>query len=181
MKQFKKLNTKGFAHWIMPLIAVIAIGAIGSYVYLRSSHAATITKTACVKSGGVWLDLQSQGVSHGPCWSTKGAYLVNYGAGKVGDGVDQLSSGQSEKMNYPNYIIVVSGNWQVCGKTSCSNRSDPFTHTQSAPYVISGGREGHLKGSAYNLCANDYYWYSASGARSYSKLCTDTGIYIKRV
>ncbi|MGH7241333.1 MAG: CHAP domain-containing protein [Candidatus Saccharimonadales bacterium] len=37
----KKLNSRGFAHWIVPAIVVLIIGAIGGYIYLRSSSAAT--------------------------------------------------------------------------------------------------------------------------------------------
>lgn len=41
----KKLNSRGFAHWIVPMIVVLIIGAIGGYLYLRSSSAATTSLT----------------------------------------------------------------------------------------------------------------------------------------
>jgi lysophospholipase L1-like esterase len=34
----KKLNTKGFAHWLIPALALVVIGGIGSYM-LNASHA----------------------------------------------------------------------------------------------------------------------------------------------
>lgn len=52
------LNTKGLAHFIMPLAAFVMVGVIGGIVYLYGSHAATpcvgnnyasgVTNTTCV-------------------------------------------------------------------------------------------------------------------------------------
>jgi hypothetical protein len=36
----KKLNAKGFAHWIIPALAVVVIGGIGTYM-ITASHALT--------------------------------------------------------------------------------------------------------------------------------------------
>lgn len=186
-----KLNSKGFGHveLLVFLVGILSIGAIGSYVYLHRSHAATITKWQCTNTyKGVWLDLQSQGVDHGPCWSTPGAYLVNWGTGKVGDGIDQvpLSVGKSETFDYPNYIIVVSGKWVACNDKSCTSTSDPFTHAQSPTHYnkVNGKwtANGRYYGGAYPLCTYDFYWYdSFSGGRSLTKFCTDPNIYIKRI
>lgn len=190
MKHLKKLNAKGFAHWVIPALALVIIGGIGAVVMLRSSHAATITATQCKNNGGVWLDLTNNGINHGPCWSTPGAYLVNYGAGKVGDGIDHVpltgnnpetGTANSQVFNYPNYIIVVSGNWAACGPNACTSSSDPYTHKRSTPYWNPyGGGESYVYGGAYNLCSHDYFWYTRT-TRNYSKLCSDTGIYLKRV
>jgi hypothetical protein len=38
MKHFNKLNAKGFAHWVIPALAIVVIGGIGSYL-LTQSHA----------------------------------------------------------------------------------------------------------------------------------------------
>lgn len=42
MKHFKKLNAKGFAHWVIPALAIVIIGGIGG-VMLTLSHADTVT------------------------------------------------------------------------------------------------------------------------------------------
>jgi hypothetical protein len=191
----KKYNANGFAHQalLLALVVVGVIGGIGSYIYLRSSSAATVTKSSCVSSGGVWVDLRSHGVDHGPCWSTPGAYLVIWGAGKIGDGIDHVpltgnnaetGTSLSEKFNYPNFLIVVSGKWQACGtpsgRTTCTPLSGPFKHDVSAPYRTSGGGEGYLHGGAYSLGAYDYYWINSTG-RYFTNFSTDTGIYLKRL
>jgi hypothetical protein len=195
MKNFKKikLNSKGFGHveLLVVLVGILTIGAIGSYVYLRSSHAATITQTQCKNQGGVWLDLTSKGINHGPCWSTPGAYLVNYGTGKVGDGIDQVpltgnnpetGNDKSQKFDYPNYIIVVSGKWTLCGDNSCSSTSTPFTHTKSSAYRTSTGGSAYVYGGAYNLCSHSYWWYGKDyPTKTYSQQCSDPNIYIDRI
>lgn len=38
--KLRKLNNKGMAHWIAPLVVFLLVGAIGGYIYLRQSHAA---------------------------------------------------------------------------------------------------------------------------------------------
>lgn len=194
----KKLNANGFAHQmlVLALIVIAVIGGIGSYIYLRSSSAATITQSQCVNTyKGVWKDLRGYGVDHGPCWSNPGAYLINWGNGKVGDGIDHVpltgnnaetGTSLSEKFNYPNFLIVVSGKWQVCGtastgKTICTQSSSPFTHTVSAPYrPASGGGEAYLHGGAYSLSAHDFYWINSDG-RYFTNFSTDKGIYLKRL
>ncbi|HWT55759.1 MAG TPA: hypothetical protein VN031_01860 [Candidatus Microsaccharimonas sp.] len=51
MKHFKKLNAKGFAHWVIPALAIVVIGGIGSYVYLRQSHADPIAHAIVTNTG----------------------------------------------------------------------------------------------------------------------------------
>src|SRR6478752_3033314 len=87
MKHPKKLNAKGFAHWIIPALVVLVVGSIGSFVYLRSSHA-DICNDACLAQAcravdGVWLPLRSQGIDHDSCWSNSGAYLVELSTHRV--------------------------------------------------------------------------------------------------
>jgi hypothetical protein len=50
MKHFKKLNTKGFAHWVAPLFVVVAIGGIGTYLVV-GSHADTGDASTICGSG----------------------------------------------------------------------------------------------------------------------------------
>jgi hypothetical protein len=41
MKHFQKLNSKGFSHLLVPLVAIVVIGGIGTYL-LTASHADTL-------------------------------------------------------------------------------------------------------------------------------------------
>lgn len=215
-----KLNGKGFAHWIIPALVVAVIGGIGTYLVV-GSHAATCgpnstvnacegpvsNATICKKAGGVWLDIHTK-VDHGPCWNDDGAYLVNVGAGKVGDGIDHVPptgnnpsthNAQSEKFNMPDYVIIVSGKWQLCGtssdhKMTCTSANDPFRdifinnyeYANSAPYrPASGGSESNMKaanygGGAYPLFKYDFYWSNSTG-RFYTNFSTDSGIYLNRL
>lgn len=50
MKHLKRLNTKGFAHWIMPVVAIVIIGGIGSYL-LTKSHAASLPYVVVSNTG----------------------------------------------------------------------------------------------------------------------------------
>jgi hypothetical protein len=47
MKHPKKLHTKNFATRIVPLVAIVLIGGIGSYTYLRSSSASVNYASLC--------------------------------------------------------------------------------------------------------------------------------------
>lgn len=124
---FSKLKNSqsGIAHLglILVIAAVISVvGFVGYNVWQKNSSSAATSASACKKAGGVYY--KDKGIKgHGPCWKTKGAYIVNYGKGKKGDGIDQVSSGQSQRMNYPDVVIVVSGKWQIC-KDATAARDD---------------------------------------------------------
>ena len=59
--KIKKLNQKGFAHWIMPAIVIVIIAAIGTYV-LTASHADTPKQ---------WSGWQLVTTPHGPIPTTQ--------------------------------------------------------------------------------------------------------------
>lgn len=46
-----KLNQKGFAHWIVPILVIVAIGAIGTYL-LSASHADSAQASVVVTNVG---------------------------------------------------------------------------------------------------------------------------------
>lgn len=82
----KKLNPKGFAHWILPLLVVVVIGGIGSYLYLHKSTASTtaLSASSCTIRGRTY----SSGVCHDTCQSSAGTYITsarvyNYCSGAV--------------------------------------------------------------------------------------------------
>jgi hypothetical protein len=195
----KKLNSVGFAHQllIMALVVVGVIGGIGSYIYLHKSSAATVTKTSCVKGGGVWKDLSSYGVPHGPCWDNPGAYLINWGAGKVGDGIDHVplkpalnaetGTNQSEKFNYPNFLIAVgpqsTSRWQLCGISNgyntCTPKASYFSQPKSAPYYGTGGAYAYMYNGAYTL--NKTFYGGNSKGSALTNFTTDTKVYLIRL
>lgn len=111
-----KSSESGIAHLALLIViiaAVSAVGFVGYSVWQKNYSSAATARSSCTKAGGVYYyDKNIKG--HGPCWKTSGAYLVNYGKGKTGDGIDQVKSGQSERMNYPDVVIVVSGSWKIC-------------------------------------------------------------------
>jgi hypothetical protein len=46
-----KLNQKGFAHWIVPILVIVAVGAIGTYL-LTASHADSAQASVVVTNVG---------------------------------------------------------------------------------------------------------------------------------
>lgn len=72
-----KLNTRGFAHWIIPVFVVLVIGGIGSYVYLHKSSAVTtdLSASACNLRGRPWYN----GTCKGSCFSDAGSYVNSRG------------------------------------------------------------------------------------------------------
>jgi hypothetical protein len=195
----KKLNLKGFAHWIIPALVVVVIGAIGTYLVV-GSHAATVSPaTTCKNGGGVYLDLSSHNVPHGPCWSNPGAYIINWGASKTGtDGIDHVplapamnaetGTNKSEKFYHPQYVIIVgpesTSRWQLCGISNglntCTPKASYFSQPKSAPYYGAGGAYAYLKGGAYTLSKYDYYGGNANGS-AITKFSTDTNVYLIRL
>lgn len=110
-----KIKSSRRASVSVVLVLVLAFSGIGYYLTNRSSAATPYnTRDKCESALGVWKDLTGNGVDHAPCWISSNAYIVNYGSGKVGDGIDALNYGSSEHMKDPNYMIVVSGSWRVC-------------------------------------------------------------------
>lgn len=198
MKHLHKLNTKGFAHWVVPALVLVIVGGIGAYVLFRSSHAATITQSQCTAGGGVWKDLSAYGVPHGPCWNNPGAYLINWGTGKVGDGIDHVplapamnaetGTNKSEPFNYPNFLIVVGpeskSRWQLCGISNglntCTPKASYFSQPKSAPYYGSGGAYAYMYHGAYTLSQYTFYGGNANGS-ALTKFSTDTKVTLIRL
>lgn len=54
MKNLKKLNAKGFAHWIIPALVVVVIGGIGAYL-VTQSHAQTLPSDGSICGTGYKL------------------------------------------------------------------------------------------------------------------------------
>lgn len=50
--RLKKLNTLGLSHLVLPVLAVLVIGSIGTYITVKSrSHAATVSPSFCTANG----------------------------------------------------------------------------------------------------------------------------------
>lgn len=71
MKFLQKLNTKGFAHWIIPALVIVAIGGIGAYLVV-GSHAATTAADYKVR----FIAVIPKGDAV-PAWATDGTVKDN--------------------------------------------------------------------------------------------------------
>lgn len=118
------------------------------------------SKTQCLKERGIWFPLD--GYEPSPCWQAAGAFLVNIGKGKSGDGIDHLRSDQSERMKYPNYIVVTKDTWKVCDDIEFG--FDLCTHEPLGPgkydlCSLMGARvKGDTKSTKVKFCSmNDVY------------------------
>ncbi|MGH7241154.1 MAG: hypothetical protein ACREGB_02555 [Candidatus Saccharimonadales bacterium] len=92
----KKLNAKGFAHWILPAVVLVIIGGIGSYL-LTASHAdAAFTSASCTNQ----LGRQWSGTTcgHG-CVSGAGSPVVSDPYDYCNSAASKLSSTQCASLH----------------------------------------------------------------------------------
>jgi hypothetical protein len=143
----KKLNTKGFAHWILPVLVVLVIGAIGGYLYLRSSSASTtsLTHAQCKLLGRTFNT--TSGTCNDTCASGAGTYITS-----------------APVYNYCSHAVSTS----VQG-TSCTGRGRKLTvgGNGCARYwnqTDGGNYAGALQCSGNTLSGGSYYYHAVAGS-----------------
>ncbi len=102
-----KLNNRGFSHFFIPLLIVIAIGAIGTYVMVMS-HAATM-QTNCAKNPHVCG--YPDGTNSGPPTGTKLSSTLKTGT----------NTGHGWTYDSKNQDILISANGAVLQNVTAKN------------------------------------------------------------
>lgn len=162
MKNLKKLNAKGFAHWIVPVLAIVVIGGIGSYVYLRQSHADSLR----------YIQVINTGSGAAPTITV----YPNDGYKKTGNNVNTLKiygSYGGQICGYPNSTYIGSAIYNENGAPQLGAKS-------TTKYIASGSKVcgGSFGGGTWNLCYHlvkvkfNYYFNTGDGYYGYVKKCT---------
>lgn len=153
----KKLTSNGHAHLIVPVAVLLLVGAIGSYVAIRSqSHAATVTPAFCQANGMVY--------QNGRCIPTVNNYSYAYYGAKQGTS---------------NYACAKSGRVYAKFVVSSTNSTYKYLVLQTfnnGSYVHTAYRSNTARGTFYlnvpipvvGTGYNPAYTVAAFGASSVS-------------
>lgn len=151
----KKLNSRGFSHWILPIVVILIIGAVGGYIYLRNSSAATtaLSGSQCMLLGRVY----SSPTCTDRCITGAtpiNAPVYNYCPGAVSPSVSSTTCASKGRKWAPGGAGCTR-RWQqtnLKGAIQCSNSTATYVVSSSIDYCtgstsVSSGSGGVIVGS----------------------------------
>jgi hypothetical protein len=141
LKHFHNLNTKGFAHWVIPAFAIVVIGGIGTYM-LTASHADSCSSTS---SANACEHLMSQS------WHTIKSISENWSSAKSTN--PNVTSGKTFSNATQNLTAGLKYKWCATLKTAAStggsgNRQFNLQTVETLANTPYGG----LNPGTYTLC-----------------------------
>lgn len=149
----RKLNAKGFAHWIVPAVVVAIVGGIGAYMLTQSHADYVITGPVpygiCQQMGRKW-DSTAQKCSNTCISYANGNYLVTSRAYNYCKGNISFISQSTCNALHRVYVYYVDG---------CSRRNEQTNITQKnpSPWQCQGNYARYVVASPNDKCDTFYY------------------------
>jgi hypothetical protein len=180
----KKLNAKGFAHWVIPALAIAIIGSIGGYM-IKQSHAATVSPSPGKGFAVIYRYTT-------PTLTTQ--ITVGEGIKHFGNNIDKLfvdsADYQLKFCGYPNGTYKLSSTYAlVSGKyVSIHDKAalfrTPTVETDTSRVSCKNYINNQYQGTSYQLCDNyQKITLTKPTGTTYVKACTlnnTVGSFIKR-
>lgn len=129
-----KLNQKGFAHWIVPILVIVAIGGIGTVLLMKSHADALSAQSICGGTfGDKTLNRRTKETNYGTL------HLLYNNDFTRGCGVFTVS-GSDDGVARPTYVEFVNGSTQK-DSGDFKQYAGPVYSPLSCHLTLEGGRK----------------------------------------